>query len=474
MKPLFALLLSFLWLGIPHAIAQDQLRADIRVFTFETVEGENLAELYIGVLNSSIQVSDNQDIKGVEIKLIVRSGNEMVLADKYTLTQNKLITKDFFHIQRIKLKPGTYTFHVELKDITDANRTFNKDVTAEFKKPQNEASISSIQILGHIEKDENESNQSKNGYIMEPLKFLYLNQQYRKFNVYLETYNTDQLDTDHYLIRYDIVHQAGDTVLTRYKKRQNAPLDPILLTELNDTSWSSGQYTFHLALLELDQNKIASKATKFILSNPREKEEFVEQAGPSFASELTDEELNYALRALAPKVNPLDVERLNHMIAEGTRSARESFLHQFWALYHPINPKSGYEEYMEVVQALDNMYYDGLGHGFESDRGYIYLKYGQPNQQIVVEDEPTAPPYEIWFYDYFPATKQSNVKFVFYNPASTTFELLHSNARGEINDPQWLIKLYRNSPEDVIGNSIDAREVKDYWNRRAAEIYNDN
>ena len=132
---------------------------------------------------------------------------------------------------------------------------------------------------------------------------------------------------------------------------------------------------------------------------------------------------------------------------------------------------------MEVARAVDNQFNSGLGHGFESDRGFIFLKYGRPTNLISVSDEPDAAPYEIWFYDQFPFTNQSDVKFLFYNPsyADGQYQLLHSNARGEINDPGWQIKLYQNiDPRDIIGNDhLNASEVRDGNNRNAARYFND-
>ena len=71
---------------------------------------------------------------------------------------------------------------------------------------------------------------------------------------------------------------------------------------------------------------------------------------------------------------------------------------------------------MKVAEKVDLYFKSGFGYGFETDRGYTYLKYGPPADIVTVEDEPSAPPYEIWVYYDFPMTSQSNVKFLFYNP----------------------------------------------------------
>ncbi len=456
--------------------AQDQIQADVRLFTFDLLDGTHLVEVYVCVISASLLNIDNQDNISVDVKLIVRSGASITSADRYTLSQAKTANKDFYHIQRVQLNPGTYEFEVELTDGGDAERKLTKKLNLKLDEKGDDVSISSLQLLANVETDYGNNAMAKNGLLMEPLKFQYLSSNHKKFQAYAEVYNTDhQFDGD-YIVKYDIIHESSDrtdTLLTRYKRRKSCSIDPYLISEVNDTNWASGKYIFSFAVMDFEQNIMAVERSTFVLSNPRsaESEGTMSQ---SFVARLSDEDLNYALKAIAPKVNTLDIERLNNLISKGSRLSRESFLYRFWSLYSPINPEAMYLEYMEVAKAIDNMYYDGLGYGFETDRGYIYLKYGRPDEQISIENEPTAPPYEIWVYADFPSTRQNNVKFVFYNPAATTYELLHSNARGEINDPQWLMKLYRNSPQDFIGNTIDGREVQDNWGRRAAEIFAEN
>jgi hypothetical protein len=130
---------------------------------------------------------------------------------------------------------------------------------------------------------------------------------------------------------------------------------------------------------------------------------------------------------------------------------------------------------MERVQYADRVFKSGFGHGFETDRGRIYLRYGAPNDIVSVEDEPSAPPYEIWIYYNFPVTGQGNVKFLFYAPElANSFELLHSTCEQEIRNPAWEQMLYKDAlSETSSGDLIDARPVQDNFYRRAREFFTD-
>lgn len=460
------------FVGCCLSVVSAQIEVDQQVSQFFTDTHKPYVELYTGVINASVNELEGQGIKSVQVQLLVSKGGQVLHADKYIISQASAVVEDFFHLQRISLDTGLYRFETQLVDLADSTNVGSNILFYEIVPPSSAPAIniSSMQLLANVTKDEMQSARSRNGLLMEPLKFKFLNRNYPTLYAYLETYGTDQLWEDTYFIRYDLVRDLGsrqDTVLSRVKKRKPVGVDPILIQERNDSAWASGDYTLTLSVIDKSQRSYATASSTFVLSNPKGA-----SSQDEFVKGLTDEKLNYSLKALTPKIDTRDMDILNNLINNGTRKARESFLSGYWRAFSPHDPAFGYNQYMKVVDALDGMFYEGFGHGFESDRGYIYLKYGRPDQQIRVEDESTAPPYEIWYYADFPATKQNNVRFVFYCPVAAAFDLLHSTARGEINNPQWLLKLYRNSPDDQVGNSIDSRGVGDQWNRRAEDIFN--
>lgn len=104
------------------------------------------------------------------------------------------------------------------------------------------------------------------------------------------------------------------------------------------------------------------------------------------------------------------------------------------------------------------------------------MKYGKPDEIQEVFDDPSAPPYEIWFYNKLVSTGQNNVRFVFYNPdlIENGHRLLHSTARGEWNNPKWEVMLYSNASNEIQGgNPVDATRMQDNWGRQARRLYND-
>ena len=128
---------------------------------------------------------------------------------------------------------------------------------------------------------------------------------------------------------------------------------------------------------------------------------------------------------------------------------------------------------MQKIMEIDKKFKSTLGYGFETDRGHIYLKYGAPNEIMREESDPGAPPYEIWRYNEL--GDQQDVKFLFYNPnlAGNNYDLLHSNKRGELQNPQWERELYKNSPLRG-GNFVDGNEAPEGFGRYARQLFDGN
>jgi GWxTD domain-containing protein len=141
------------------------------------------------------------------------------------------------------------------------------------------------------------------------------------------------------------------------------------------------------------------------------------------------------------------VEALNILVRNRDEKYQRVFLHNFWFVQDQENPEKTYNEYMEVARAVDNMFKNGFGPGFESDRGYFFLKYGRPDDKVEVLNEMATFPFEIWIYDRIEYLSQTNVRFIFYNTTLVPngHRLLHSTAVGELSNPQFKTSLFRTS-----------------------------
>lgn len=446
-------------------------------------------ELYFYIMANSVsfeEVNNNNEVlqASVEILVLIKKGDEIIQFDKSKLfSPLSKIRSDFSDVKRLSVPPGSYTIEVEIIDSHNAENSIllSEQVDILF---EGEIQQSDIQLLASYEDSQESNALVKNGIIMKPIPYHYYNRNYQKLSFYTEVYHS-KMDSENYIICYSIQKIQSDgsreEKVKLYKRRKVKAVDPILL-QLDISKIESGDYELSVSVVNSEQEVISEKKVFFIRQNPEydylKSVEYasVPEEEKDFTQELDSTALKYALRSLVPVVAQNESEVLKIVITKSDPKAMRMFLYNHFENQFPDNPGFAYKKYMEVVEAVDKKYQNGFGYGFESDRGYYFLKYGKPDDIRAVIDEPSAPPYEIWFYNKLTRTNQNNVRFIFYNPSliENGHVLLHSTARGEWNNPKWEVMLYSNSSNEIQGgNPVDGNTMQDNFGRQARRLYND-
>jgi GWxTD domain-containing protein len=141
----------------------------------------------------------------------------------------------------------------------------------------------------------------------------------------------------------------------------------------------------------------------------------------------------------------------------------QNFVYHFWKGGGEQGAVSRWMAYQEEVDKTVSLFSSRITTGYETERGRVYLQYGPPNSRTVVDNEPSAFPYEVWWY--YQIKGQRNVRFVFYNPDMVTndYVLLHSDAFGENSDPQWRLQLFsRTTAFQNLDNSMNRGHFGSY------------
>ncbi len=456
--------------------------ASISFATFKSPT-QNYVEVYFTIFGKTIEFekvdSSNYQAK-VEIILLFKQEDKIVQYDKFALN-SPLTTQElnFLDLKRYSLENGTYDLEVELIDLVDTTNVNQYTTTLVVDFDDSRLLQSDIQLLSTVRNAQDGDTFVKNGFYFETLPHNFYHKNTPTLICYNEIYNTTKHLKEDFLVSYLIEKMSGTgeakTSMIRHKRHSPEPINA-MLNQIDISTLESGNYRLKIEVRDRNKKLLSQKTTLFQRSNPyldkapSEMDDY--DVNTTFAAKLTTDDLRYSLKAITPICS--DVERLNYAIQSKDPKRQRNYLVDFWRRQNPNEPEKIYEEYMKVVRMVDEKFKSGFGFGFETDRGRIYLKYGQPNDFIKVEDEPDAPPYEIWVYYDLPQLRQTNVKFIFYNPslAAGDFELLHSNARGELNNPQWQLKLYSDSPTDIEGrNYREATSLMPGINRRAAEYW---
>lgn len=467
------------------------LDAAITYATFKNTPKSYL-EVYIFIAGNSlqpVQVDSINMVGVVEMTIVLKQNDSMVQAAKYRLTSPPSVNaQNMQDLRRFELPDGTYTLEVTMRDPNSdkLEQTFRTQFVLLFGSRET-LQQSDLVLLTQVTPDSNTHNPFvKNGYFMLPAPANYLDRHASTLFFYYELYNTDVILQGDFLVSYSIEKKYVENEKPfavghkRYKRSETA----ILLAGLDITKLESGFYKLAITVRNHLNEVITTKEIDFQRSNP-----FIivsvdtvkvakitdENLENQFVGQLSREELDYGLAAIAIHIKGEQFRDISTVLKQDSLIAKRRTLFNYFVKRNPNMPEYEYDQYMLLVRKIDEYYKNGFGRGFQTDRGIIYLRYGQPNDIVSVEDEMSAPPYEIWVYNKIEATGQSNVKFLFYNPNLVVngHQLLHSNCRGERQNPNWKGELYKNVPNQIQGNGINGFQVDRNMNRRAEQLFNE-
>ncbi len=451
---------------------------------------ENYIEFNIFVLGRTVEWAQLDSVESqaaVEIGIYFKQKGQVVQFDKFAMISPKSIDPlNFEDHHRYAIANGNYDLEVTMKDRNKPNdkvvtykSTIYVDYTDDLLRQ------SDVVLLGYIKSDSTAgSPRVKYGYSMEVLPFGFYGSDKANLIFYNEIYNADKGIGDDFVVSYAIrklFGQPTDKPLMIAHKRKKAESFIVNILQMDITGLESGNYKFVVSLRNRNNDLLSEKEVVFQRSNPNMEVKPDTLSADALASEfvgkLEEKDLRFTLKSIIMKVPQEDVQRINDMLKNKDFSAQRQYIYRYFSKISPTLPEQAHDEYMLIANAVDKMFNNGFGYGFDTDRGRVYLKYGRPDDIVTVENEMNAPPYEIWSYSNMEKTQQTNVKFLFYNPnlMANGYRQLHSTCRGETNNPRWKTELYKGVPNEQTGSLIDGNGgTQRNFNRRAEELFNDN
>jgi GWxTD domain-containing protein len=475
-------------IGMAFATFQATAAPDVSVACAAFKSGElSYVEIYLNFVGSKLEQEQVDSIRArahVEVTINIKLKDSLIHIEKYRLkSPASLNPVNFIDQKRYALKNGHYDILVAVTDLVDSAKVtsrINAWVNVDFDRLS--LRQSDIELLAAYQKDTSTNHPLvKNGFFLEPLPFAYYDKRYKFLSFYNEIYNSDKGLGDEFLFSYAIVNakdaENEKNVLIGHKKRKGEAFIANLV-QIDIAELPSGNYKLVTSIRNRNNDLLDQKETFFQRSNPdldlSKKVQNIDNDAlmEEFVGKLDADQLRFGLKAIAMLVKDGDVSSLNLILHKKDTMAQRRFLYQYWFTQNHQMPEHAYDQYMFVARQADKAFKNGLGYGFETDRGIIYMKYGRPTDIVTVENEMNAPPYEIWVYNSIEKTEQTNVKFLFYNPnlMANGFRLLHSTCRGELSNPRWQFELYRNA-QSVPNNGMDL--MGENSNQRAVKLFNE-
>lgn len=479
----FCLILFFSLLSL--AVFPQNMKAFISHKAYCTATMQPYIEFTFIVGGSSVQYalnSKNQYEADVEIIVDITKGDSLVTSLHYILASDPFSDSiragkpDIADIQNVQVPKGTYFLNFTLKDRNgDSSKVLKYIDQISLPFSDNSISSSRISLYQQLSAPESPGMFIKYGHYMPPLFYNYVPESQYSLPFAVEIYNTVKILGDNKPLKAKCYIESAETKLVALPNNiitKNLTTSGVVLVvdQFNVFNLPSGNYNAVVELYNEQDSLLLIDKVFFQKSNPSVQLDLSRYddvvIDKSFVAAMTDRKvLEENIMCLYPISSTVEREFFDKRMKMVSTEQLQRFFYSFWLARNPNNPEEEWKKYSKLVSYVQERFGSKQVKGYRTDRGRVYLQYGQPNEIKEIPSDPVTVPYEIWHYYYL--DDQSNVKFVFYDPAfvGNDYELLHSNKYGELHDANWKMKLVRNiqtqtdiyntDPDDYFGGDIN-------------------
>ncbi len=440
-------------------IAQEKnINSFISYGTFNVTDNNSpYLETYITFDCSSltyIKQSNGQYEAAINLTVLFKQGESIKNYDKYTVTSPQVtdttnIDGFFMDIQRYSLQNGEYQMEITVEDANNRKEKplkVNETVIIDF--PEN-ICFSSIIALEDYKPSNSES--AKNGYDLIPMIMPYYPESVNKLTFYTEIYNSQKYlgENEKYLLNTYIKTFESNTVVSSFffTKRMNVKDTEVIINTMDISALPSGNYYLVLEVRNRNNEIIGYNQFFFQRSNSNYQidNSVLASIAPEnvFSGSINNlDTIREYIRSLEAISSQIEKEYAFNLVKTNDIETMQQYFYSFWASRNALSPKEEWEKYYVQVKRVNASFSAHRLKGYQTDRGIVFLKYGAPDRIVQNHNEPGAYPYEIWHY--YTLDKQRNKKFVFMTQDITTndFQLIHSDAVGEINNNRWTTEIY--------------------------------
>ncbi len=374
-------------------------------------------------------------------------------------------------LRRYFVTPGAIKMKFMLTDLADSNHHFVFRDSFDVAAPQNTSFYSDLQLLDTILAVPAQTIFSKNGQQQIPTCTNFLDEKKSILHYYAELYNGNEIPkADLPLTQTVIIGRKEDEVYsTSYLKKDTVTAQNVapVYGNFDISPLPSGNYFLCIKLENRIHTVLASGSLFFQRLNThpaKEKEDTstkstvvidtgienvtVLNLNKTFLAKYSLSDIRAILKALLPVSDPLATKTINGFLKKPDEMYMRYYIYNYFSNINKQDPGQAWKEYSGRVAEVNKKFtIRGSTNGYETDRGFIYLRYGAPTEVITVENESGTLPYEIWQYNTLTEMSHkdiANAVFLFYrrNDMTADYKLLHSTVTGEIQNSGWRNYLY--------------------------------
>lgn len=436
-------------------IAQNELKFEFDYAKFKYDQSSVYLEFYYDLNPEFMKVTDAQG--GKLLEAIVRIEMKDVKADTFFIKKNwkiqniineeEGIDKNLVGVFGFIIPGGEYSLLVTAYDAN--NPALNKTINEKFViQPYEDKkfAVSDIELSANIKKVDADplSLFYKNSLEVIPNPSMVFSDKSPILFFYTELYNLTLEDpTSNFTLQKNVFNSFNQSVYKTEKQISQSSNSIVEYGLINLSKLPTDSYNLELSLIDNKTKRAYVSSKRFFLHNPgvTSAEQLQRISGSFIGSEfalMTVEECDLMFQQAKYIASNTEVNQYKSI---DSLNAKREFLYRFWKnrdtdLSTPINEFK--IEYMKRIEYVNSNFTTRMKAGYLSDRGRVYLLYGEPDQKDYFPSEANLKPYEIWFYNGI----EGGVTFIFGDLTGFgNYELLHSTMRGEYKDENWMRRI---------------------------------
>jgi len=428
------------------------------------------------------RLPDSSYVAQIKTKIVFSSQGNIVAQDQFVLETSPgknikdILLNKVSDLHRYMLTAGTIKVEVQMSDVADSMNRFHYTDSVSLNPTGNKPYYSELQVLDTVYSSTAQGTYQKNNMQQIPLCSNFIDNNRNILHFYFELYKTSGLSADKYPLtqRIFISRTDKDYPIPKLSKEDTVLHSDICpyLGSFNIASLSSGNYFLNVTLTNNLKDIVASNSFFFQRFNNIQPQHDtaalaafdttienvnILNLNKTFVAKYSQPEIKAILRMLLPLSDQAEARTINGFLKKPEDLYMRYYIYNFFSNINRKDPKEAWDQYAEKVKEANRLFSSSGTMGYETDRGYVYLKYGRPDEIVTVENEPGSYPYEIWRYNILntPLKKISNGLFLFFRPPDmiTGFRMLYTNASGEASNRAWRSSLYINGRSGGSSNS---------------------
>ncbi len=448
-KILFVIIL--LILQISQGLCDNNIVFNYDYSVFKGEDGKSILEIYYSVSQQSLTYikTENQYEAAALVQITISdiTGSSIFFSDVYKSpsviddTSKNNINQKLIGQVNYLLENGKYKLSIMGSDFYDSIKSdqFEQEITVDFSG-SGKVMISDIELSTSIYKSDNtKSPFYKNTLEIIPNPSGLYGMNLNELHYYYEIYGlTENNISENYTINYSVNDLNNVNLISSSKqfKRKNdskADFGKFIIDSLD-----RGSYFFKVTISDTLKNVNISSEKKFYIFNNSRIPVTTSDQNDYLKSEYSNKseaEIENDFDKMIYVMSDKDKDKFEEL---NTLNDKRKFLFEFWKA-KDINPNTQVLEskitYFKRVSEANKSYKEAYTEGWKTDRGRIYIIYGQPDDVEKYPFESQSKSYEIWKYNSIEGGGECS--FVEIQQATGVYKLVHSTFRNELRNMDW-------------------------------------